>query len=158
MINYYRYLPLSAEDERWGLSVLNAGCTRVKADEDYPYQQHPGHHYFTWSEGRVLDEYQVIYIIGGEGSFESASVPETVVRPGTVILLFPGEWHRFRPATKTGWDEYWIGFKGEIADNLVRQQFFAVSEPLVTTGFKAGIVDLFSAVVGQTRTERPGYQ
>jgi len=158
MLNYYRYLPISAEDERWGLSVLNAGCTRVKADEDYPYLQHPGHHYFTWSKGRVLDEYQVIYIIGGEGSFESASVPETVVRQGTVILLFPGEWHRFRPATKTGWDEYWIGFKGEIADNLVSQQFLSVSEPLVTIGFKADMVDLFSAVIGQTRTERPGYQ
>src|SRR5690349_10844350 len=122
MINYYRYLPLSEEDQNWGLSILNAGCTRIKANEDYPYRQHPGHHYVSWSKGRVLDEYQVIYCIGGSGSFASASVAETGVCPGTIILLFPGEWHRFRPDRRAGWDEYWVGFKGEVADNLFRRQ------------------------------------
>src|ERR1700761_3018864 len=121
MINYYRYLPISEEDQHWGLSILNAGCTRIAANADYPYRQHPDHHYFTWSNGRVLDEFQVIYIASGEGSFESASVPETAVQAGTVILLFPGEWHRFRPSRATGWDEYWVGFKGEVADNLFRR-------------------------------------
>jgi len=158
MINYYRYLPISEEDQHWGLSILNAGCTHVRANQDYPYRQHPDHHYFTWSNGRVLDEYQVIYIAGGEGSFESASVPETVVRGGTVVLLFPGEWHRFRPAKHTGWDEYWVGFRGEVADNLLRRKFFSLGEPVVAVGFSAAIVGLFSSIIDQTRSERPGYQ
>ena len=158
MINYYRYLPLSEEDQNWGLSILNAGCTRIKANEDYPYRQHPGHHYFTWSKGRVLDEYQVIYIIGGSGSFESASVAETAVCPGTIILLFPGEWHRFKPDRRTGWDEYWVGFKGEVADNLFRRQFFTPASALLPIGFSSEIVDLLSSIIEQTRAERPGYQ
>lgn len=158
MINYYRYLPVSAEDESWGLSVLNAGCTRIKADQEYPYRQHPGDHYFTWSKGRVLDEYQVIYIAGGEGSFESASVRETVVHPGTILLLFPGEWHRFRPAKQTGWDEYWVGFRGEVADNLLTKKFLETAQPILPIGFSGEIVGLFSAIIEQTRTERPGYQ
>lgn len=158
MINYFRYLPLSDEDQQWGLSILNAGCTHIQANQDYPYRQHPSDHYFTWSNGRVLDEYQVIYIVAGEGSFESASVSETTVQPGTVILLFPGEWHRFRPAKHTGWDEYWVGFKGEVADNLVRQKFFGVGTALLAIGFSAEIIGLFTAIIEQTRTERPGYQ
>jgi AraC-like DNA-binding protein len=158
MINYFRYLPLSDEDQQWGLSILNAGCTHIQANQDYPYRQHPSDHYFTWSNGRVLDEYQVIYIVAGEGSFESASVSETSVQPGTVILLFPGEWHRFRPAKHTGWDEYWVGFKGEVADNLVRQKFFGVGTALLAIGFSAEIIGLFTAIIEQTRTERPGYQ
>jgi AraC-like DNA-binding protein len=158
MINYYRYLPISEEDQNWGLSILNAGCTRIKANEDYPYLHHPGHHYFTWSKGRVLDEYQVIYIIGGSGLFESTNVAETAVCPGTVILLFPGEWHRFKPDRQTGWDEYWVGFKGEVADNLFRRQFFTPASALLPIGFSSAIVDLFSSIIEQTRAERPGYQ
>ena len=158
MINYFRYLPISEEDQHWGLSILNAGCTRITANADYPYRQHPDHHYFTWSNGRVLDEFQVIYIASGEGIFESASVAETAIQPGTVILLFPGEWHRFRPTKHTGWDEYWVGFKGEVAENLLRRKFFEISAALVTVGFSAEIVGLFSAIIDQTRAERPGYQ
>src|ERR1700743_988007 len=152
MINYFRYLPLSEEDQQWGLSILNAGCTHIQANQDYPYRQNPSDHYFTWSKGRVLDEYQVIYISGGEGFFESASVCETAIRPGTVILLFPGEWHRFRPAQQTGWDEYWVVFKGEVADNLVARKFFSVSSALIPLGFSAEIVGLFSSIISQTRS------
>ncbi|TDW96371.1 AraC family transcriptional regulator [Dinghuibacter silviterrae] len=158
MVNYYRYLPISEGDQYWGLSILNAGSTRIPAHRDYPYRQHPSDHYFTWNKGRVLQEYQVIYIAGGEGSFESTHVPETAVPPGTVILLFPGEWHRFKPATRTGWDEYWVGFRGEVADNLVKRKFFDTSMALLPVGYSAAVVDLFSAIIDQTRTERPGYQ
>jgi len=158
MINYYRYLPISEADQHWGLSILNAGCTRIKANQDYPYRQHPDHHYFTWNNGRVLDEYQVIYIASGEGSFESRSVPQTDVQPGTAILLFPGEWHRFRPAKRSGWDEYWVGFRGEVADNLIRRKFFEAAAALVPVGFSAEIVGLFSSIIDQTRNEGPGYQ
>jgi AraC-like DNA-binding protein len=158
MINYYRYLPISEEDEHWGLSILNVGSTRIGAGQDYPYRQHPSDHYFTWKNGRILEEYQVIYIVGGEGSFESTHVPETAVYAGTVILLFPGEWHRFRPAKGTGWDEYWVGFKGEVADNLIKRHFFDPSSALLSIGFSAEIAGLFSAIIEQTQGERPGYQ
>jgi hypothetical protein len=123
MVNYYRYLPLSAGDENW-----------------------------------VLDEYQVIYIISGEGTFESASLPATNVHPGTVILLFPGEWHRFKPTRETGWDEYWVGFKGEVMDNLIRRSFFQSDKALLDVGFSEEIVQIFAAIIDQTRAERPGYQ
>lgn len=158
MINYYRYLPISKEDQNWGLSVLNTGCTSIKAGQEYPYRQHPGKYYFSWSKGRVLDEYQIIYIAGGEGVFESSSVAECVVHAGTVILLFPGEWHRFRPNRQTGWDEYWVGFSGEVADNLLRGRFFDRAGAVLSIGYSAELVALFSGVIEQTKTERPGYQ
>ncbi|HRQ51740.1 MAG TPA: AraC family ligand binding domain-containing protein, partial [Agriterribacter sp.] len=124
MTNYYKYLPTSIEDKNWGLHVLNAGRNRINKKEIYPSVQHPAHHYFDWSKGRVFDEYQVIYIPKGEGIFESASCRKSIIKEGTVLLLFPGEWHRFKPNEKTGWDEYWVGFKGPIMENLVQQDFF----------------------------------
>lgn len=105
-----------------------------------------------------MDEYQIIYISGGEGSFQSSGVPERVVGAGTVLLLFPGEWHRFRPNRQTGWDEYWVGFTGEVADKLVLGKFFEPAGAVLPIGYSAEIVELFSGIIGQTRTERPGYQ
>jgi hypothetical protein len=97
MINYYKYLPVSEVDESWGLYVLNAGCNEIKSHTTYPAPAHPAHHYFRWDKGRVLNEYQIIYISKGKGIFESSSCKKTRVHEGCILLLFPGEWHRFKP-------------------------------------------------------------
>lgn len=158
MENYYQYLPLSDEDENWGLSVLNTGCTRIKANQSYPYKNHPAHHYFNWENGRILNEYQLIYIVGGEGLFESHSVSERKVNEGSVILLYPGEWHRFKPMAQTGWDEYWVGFQGMVMDNIIRKNFFSREDALLHVGLKEEIIVLLSQVMEQTKKEKPGYQ
>lgn len=158
MINFYKYLPLSDEDEKWGLSILNSGCTRIAAHESYPYNQHPEHHYFNWNSGRVLNEYQLIYITRGKGYFESQSMQLTVVEEGSLILLFPGEWHRFKPDEKVGWDEYWVGFKGEIAENLARNKFINCKDALIYIGIKEEILGLITQIIENIKEEKAGYQ
>jgi len=158
MLNYYQYLPISNEDENWGLSVLNTGCTRIQANQQYPYKHHPAHHYFNWENGRILNEYQLIYIVGGEGTFESSGVVETKVEEGSVIILFPGEWHRFKPNKLTGWDEYWVGFKGDVVDNLIKKNFFHPEQALLQIGFKEEIIVLLTEIIEHTKGEKTGYQ
>ena len=41
-----------------------------------------------------------------------------------MILLFPGEWHSYYPDRETGWDEYWVGFRGIHIDKRVEKKFF----------------------------------
>ncbi len=158
MLNYYRYLPLSDEDKEWGLSVLNAGCTSIKQHQSYPFKDHPSHHYFNWEKGRILDEFQVVYITAGQGVFESASMGETKIKEGSILLLFPGEWHRYKPDEVTGWDEYWVGFKGTIAETIFRQNFFSYKEAVLFIGLKEEMVALLSEIMEQTKREKPGYQ
>lgn len=158
MVNYYKYLPLSEEDEKWGLSILNAGCTRINPQEQYPYIHHPKHHYFNWDSGRVLNEYQAIYISKGEGYFESKSMCPTKVKEGCVIILYPGEWHRFKPDENTGWDEYWVGFQGEIANNLIKKNFFSCDAPLINVGVKEEFLSLMLQIIEHTKEEKAGYQ
>lgn len=158
MLNYYQYLPLSEDDKEWGLSVLNAGCTNIRQHQVYPFKDHPPHHYFNWENGRILDEFQVVYITAGHGVFESARMRETKVKEGSVILLFPGEWHRYKPDYATGWDEYWVGFKGTIAENIFQRNFFSYDEAVLVVGVKEEIVALFSEIIEQTKKEKPGYQ
>ena len=158
MLNYYQYLPLSDEDENWGLSVLNAGCTSVQVNHEYPYRQHPAHHYFNWDNGRVLDEYQLIYIAKGEGIFESSAIRKKEVTEGSVLILFPGEWHRFKPNMATGWNQYWVGFKGEVMENLVKRNFFDRKDPVLEVGLKEEIIILYTEIIEHTKSEKTGYQ
>lgn len=158
MMNYYKYLPVSREDENWGLWVLNTGCTQVAAAGIYPGKDHPAHHHFNWKKGRVLNEYQVIYITSGKGIFESDSCRQQEIKAGTIILLFPGERHRYRPLTETGWDEYWVGMKGPVLDNLLKENFFTREKPCLYIGFQEGMLQLFHLIIEKTKQENPGYQ
>lgn len=158
MHNYHKYLPTSQADESWGMHILNAGCNRIVKNSDYPSAEHPAHHYFNWNKGRVLDEYQLIYISRGEGVFESIQCGTQQVSEGTVLLLFPGEWHRFKPDKNTGWDEFWVGFKGEIIDNLAAQQFLSRENAVINIGLHEIIIQLFTGIIEKTKEERTGYQ
>jgi AraC-like DNA-binding protein len=158
MNNFYKYLPLSKEDESWGLIVLNTGRTRIEASSDYPCKKHPTHHDFNWKSWRRLEEYQVIYITNGQGIFESESCSQVKVRAGTIIFLFPNEKHRYKPDSNTGWDEYWVGVKGRIVDNLLTAGYLSTDSPCYYIGFNDGIIGLFNSIIEKTKQERPGYQ
>jgi AraC-like DNA-binding protein len=158
MINFYKYLPTSSEDEKWGLCILNAGYNIIDKYADYPSRQHPSHHYFHWEKGRILDEYQLIYISKGQGVFQSASCTEMKVREGSILVLFPGEWHRFKPDNKTGWEEFWVGFRGDIIDRLVQNRFFDRQNVLLDIGPNEYTVHLFCLVIDNAKEEKTGYQ
>jgi len=158
MTNYYKYLPVSQQDEDWGLHVLDAGCNHIGPGEEYPSKEHPGHHYFNWMDGRVLHEYQLVYITRGAGYFESAHSGLKKIREGTVFILFPGEWHRFKPVSNAGWDEYWVGFDGYILKNLFTKQFFQADEPILHIGINDSILQLFTGIIETARKEKAGYQ
>lgn len=158
MINYYKYLPLSVADMNWGLCILSAGCSRTPASSSYPQLTHPSDYNFNWTTGRILEEYQLIYITKGTGVFESDNCKYQEIQAGTIILLFPGERHRYRPTEGTGWDEYWIGFKGDIMNNLVKTGFFKPEEACLYIGFNEQVLGLIETIIDTTKSERAGYQ
>lgn len=158
MINYYKYLPVSKEDERWGLTVLNAGCTHVGASNAYPLKDHPAHHNFSWKNWRVLQEYQLVYITNGQGVFESESFGEMAIKAGTVMVLFPNEKHRYKPDSQTGWDEYWVGIKGAVVDNLVISGYLKPDSPCLYIGFNESVLNIYNSIIAETKKEKPGYQ
>src|SRR5688572_24474399 len=158
MVNYYKYLPVSSTDENWGLSVLNTGCTRIVAGSPYPYATHPAHHYFNWEKGRVLHEFQVIYITKGGGIFESKSGGRLSIGEGSIIVLFPEERHSYKPNKKTGWDEYWVGFDGPIIQNLLSKKFFTRGNPVIPVGYHEPLLHLFLEIIDKTKEEKAGYQ
>lgn len=141
--NSLKYLTVGAIDEAWGMVVTTVGVQRIAPNADYPAMQHPTTYNFRQQSGRTLDEYQLVYITEGGGYFESQSLPRQHVEAGTVIVIFPGEWHNYAPDKQMGWNEYWIGFKGDMIGRVVSAGFYSKREPLVRVGLSNSLMALY---------------
>jgi len=139
------------------LHVIDSGFAEVPAGSDYPVGSHPDGYMFTWQKGRVLGEYRLVYISRGRGTFQSEHGGQTRVTAGSVLILFPGEWHRYRPLKRTGWDESWIGFDGSYARELVAR-FFPVTKPVLRVGHNAELLGCMRSVVDLMESASPDYQ
>jgi hypothetical protein len=101
-------IPRTQEDP-WECTATSVGYERVQPGSPYPPRRHPVDHHFDWDHGRVLSAYQLVYVIEGQGVFESEVSPKCHrIEAGTIMTLFPGVWHRYAPDPKTGWVEQWI--------------------------------------------------
>lgn len=156
--DYFRYLPVSERDIQWDFYVSGAGYSNVPPGVRYPRSVHPGLYQFGWDRGRVLPEYQALYITHGEGQFESEPSGTRKVSAGNMLLLFPGVWHRYRPSRRTGWVEYWVSYSGDYARRLVERDFIRPADPVLNTGLDDTILHPYLAVLDRVRREPPGYQ
>jgi AraC-like DNA-binding protein len=117
-------------------------------------QQHPNNYHFRPNNGRVLDEFQMVYISEGGGFFESQSIPRQRIAAGTIILLFPGEKHNYAPDPQLGWSEHWIGFKGRIAERMVAAGFFSRKNALLNIGISNTLISLYRDAIQIANNER----
>ena len=108
--SHVKYLMSNDQDMLWGMVVTTAGHQNIPPQAEYPSRNHPTRYLFSTEKGRVLNEYQLVYITRGRGQFASTRQKECEIREGDMFLLFPGEWHNYRPDPHTGWHESWVGF------------------------------------------------
>ena len=125
MDNFFTYLPISENNMRWELYLTGVGTATISAGQSYPPPGHPLVYDFKWENGRVLPEYQILFIAEGEGIFESKDLQQIHVTQNNVILLFPGQWHRYKPLNNSGWKEYWLSWNGERLYWLLRKGLIA---------------------------------
>ncbi len=154
----FRYFPVSKRDRDWGCYALTAGMAGIPPHAPYPLQGHPRGHHFAWEQGRILPEFALLYIAGGRGIFESAGCRLRPVDSGSVLLLFPGVWHRYRPDPEIGWTEFWIGFDGAQPRELLRRRFFSAKRPIIRPSDEPGISSIFRSLVLSIREDSPALQ
>lgn len=154
----FKYLITNERDKLFGLCVNAVGFQAIKAGSAYPPRIHPEEYYFTTQKGRTLHEYQLVYITKGKGTFSSESTPEQEISKGQLLVLFPDEWHTYAPSTKTGWNEYYIGFEGEIANMLMRENFLAKEKQVLDIGINEELVSLFRRALEIAEADRTASQ
>ncbi len=128
------YCPVGLAQRQFGIYVTGAGMEDTKPGEPYPHDYHSSDYYFTWSKGRSLTdwEYQILYIRSGCGEIEFERGKSIAIRAGTVVILHPGEWHRYRPDPKTGWSEAYIGVGGNFLERIFAKPFFSGPPTIIT--------------------------
>lgn len=140
----FKYLIVNDMDRKFGLWVNTVGYQSIPPDSPYPLKEHPSGYYFNAEKGRVLREYQLVYITKGRGLFSSDSTPERQVCKGRLMVLFPGQWHTYYPLRQTGWTEYYIGFEGPAIDTIVGDAFLSQERQILEVGINEELVSLFS--------------
>jgi len=140
----FKYLIVNDKDKTFGLSVNTVGFQSIQPDSPYPTSDHPSGYYFNAAKGRILREYQILYITKGKGVLSFDNETEIPIAKGLVFFIFPGQWHTYHPSIQTGWNEYYIGFEGPIFDSLVENSFITKENQVLEVGFNEELVNLFS--------------
>ena len=152
----FQYLIPNKTDEQFGCVVSTVGSQVVDPDDEYPVKDHPPGYVFDPSRGRILQEYQLLYIVRGKGIFSNEEGSHGINK-GTVILLRPGEWHTYKPSKGAGWSEYFIGFSGPTAKRLVAM-IFPERQQVFNVGLNRELVDLYQRAVEVAASDRPAAQ
>lgn len=143
----FKYLIVTSKDKDFGLVVNTVGYESVLPFEKYPVKGHPIEYNFSPNRGRTLNEYQIIYFVDGEGYFMPDSLSKIKIEKGNAIILYPRQWHTYKPSAKTGWKEFYIGFEGPIVENIVSNKFISEKNQILQIGFSQTLVDLFKKAI-----------
>ena len=150
----FKYLIVNDMDRKFGLWVNTVGYQSIPPDSPYPLKEHPSGYYFNAEKGRVLREYQLVYITKGRGWFSSDSTPERQVCKGRLMVLFPGQWHTYYPLRQTGWTEYYIGFEGPAIDTIVGDAFLSQERQILEVGINEELVSWFSRALDKISAQQ----
>ncbi len=114
----------------------------------YPPAGHPADHAFDWRHGRVLGAWQLVLVVSGEGECEfERRTGVSRVGAGEVIIVVPGQWHRYRPSAHTGWQELWIEFDGETPRRLTEAGILPARGEMRPISSPEAVADLWAALL-----------
>jgi AraC-like DNA-binding protein len=154
----FKYLISNDKDRKFGVWVNTVGFEHIPPNFAYPVKSHPSGYLFNTQKGRVLHEYQLLYVTKGRGIFASEHTPEKQVAKGTLFILFPGLWHTFRSLKETGWNSYYIGFEGPVIDALTKEGFFSKENAMLRIGLSEELVALFLRALEIAEADRMAAQ
>ncbi len=156
MKDFFQYLTVGEEDKNWGLYLNVTGKAEIAPHTEYPSSGHPTGYYFNWDHGRTLNEFQLNYITEGTGIFEDERGAHPLL-PGSIMLVRPGNSHRYKPEQKTGWIENYIGFNGELAHKFLSIPSFR-NVSVIRCGIREEIIDIYFKIFDLAKEEEPGFQ
>ena len=148
----FKYLIANSSDHKLRMVVNTVGCQRIAPFEEYPLRDHPSGYFFSPENGRVLHEYQLLYITEGSGVLQYGRTQQSrrniSVKKGSIILLQPGVWHSYRPLKETGWTEYYIGFTGSLFSSTISvMEVFDEQNPVHEIGFSNELITLYMRAI-----------
>ncbi|WDI41030.1 AraC family transcriptional regulator [Bremerella sp. P1] len=148
-------LPISDHEAAIGLYVTGVGRCNAPSGVDYPQFASQETQKWSWDKGRILTQFELHFIVSGQGEFESATMGKTDLGPDSILLLFPGVWHRFRPSDSTGWKEYWVAISGDLVHRIVSSSEFTPSDCISVLNRSSGrlLIDSFERLITRVQDD-----
>ena len=156
--NKCKYLVVSNQDELYGIYVNTVGYQSVLPGMKYPIHEHPKEYLFNVKAGRILHEYQLIYITKGKGVYIDSMKKNHEIQKGCLMLVFPEVWHSYYPLKQYGWDEYYIGFNGNIIKNIEKCEFISPQNSVIEIGMNEDIATLYANALEIAKKNKAGTQ
>lgn len=158
MYDFFKYLNPGEEDQNWGIYLNVAGRMHIPPGRlPYPSNDHPSDYFFTWDKGRILNDFQINYITRGSGIYETRE-GRYLIKPGSLLISKPGQWHRYKPVTGTGWVENYVGFDGSIPRNILGMEHSYALKPVMHIGNREEFIDTYHKIFEMVQEEKPGFQ
>lgn len=154
----YRYMIVNKQDRRFGSYITTVGFQAIGENMAYPLKGHPSGYYFNVEKGRILREYQLVYISKGEGYFSTLGLKEQKIGRGTLLLLTPGQWHSYYPDVRTGWNEYYIGFEGKAIEAMFDEGFLPRENTIIEIGINEELVRLYQQAIDIGKADKVAAQ
>ena len=136
----------------------DAGHTLTRPNSFYPQNinEHPVP-FKSIAQGRTLKEFQIGYFTFGEGVHETEAGKYTI-KPGSMILMMPGVWHRGHPIFEVGTHGYWVGFKGDYFSRLVTEGVLSEQSVFFEGNPRNYIFSIYQQIFNEIITQGPMYQ
>jgi AraC-like DNA-binding protein len=154
----FKYLLVNEKDKKFGLSVNTVGFQTIQPYSPYPLSEHPSGYFFNAKKGRVLREYQLVYLTQGKGRLSFESGKELLISRGMLFVIFPEQWHTYHPMPETGWNEYYIGFEGSIIDSIAAQGFISTDRQIFEIGLNEELVNLYVRAIEIAASDKAAAQ
>jgi len=154
----FKYLIVNDKDRKFGLSVNTVGFQCIQPNTPYPLSEHPSGYFFNAQKGRVLREYQLVYITKGKGVISFDKNTEKQVSKGQLFIIFPEQWHTYKPCSETGWNEYYIGFEGPVFESIIKNSFISRENQILDVGLNEELVNLYARAIEIAETEKKASQ
>lgn len=158
MKNYSKYFAISENDKSWGLHTLDCGTSLIEPGAQFPSSEHPQSYQLNWDRGRILHEFQMIYLVEGNGILESQSCGRLELNAGSIILIYPELWHRYKPLENKTWHTYWVGFGGKLAYKFISKLSLTRENPIKVVGLQEKIIQIYLDIIETSQLEFTGYQ
>jgi AraC-like DNA-binding protein len=144
---FSKYFAIGTRDKVWGLYVTGVGHAEIVAGCEYPPPSHPDAYFFQWERGRVLEQFVLLHIKKGGGELSTNETGDIKISAGDVLLIAPGQWHRYRPDPATGWEEFWVTFEGALARSWHGEGFFDQNQPVIATNMQFDLDEPFERMI-----------
>ena len=158
MKNYSKYFAISEDDKSWGIHTMDCGRSVIKPGAAFPSPEHPENYQITWERGRILHEFQLIYLVEGTCIFDSQYSGKIKIESGSIILIYPETWHRYKPDSGKLWHTYWVGFGGNLAYDFTQKLELKRDNPIKVIGYQEKVVQIFLDILETSQIEFTGYQ